>query len=387
MNTSDSEENQTLGDSFSEGTPQSPSSHNESTISNQDDEHAVFMQTIQADFMDVDAAEPIETSQSLRCNVYVSTQPIKEEKGRVRFSFHGSNHPSPSPSSNVSDGQQNTPRSPLKLKSILYNGSEDIPTARCVVLDGPKQHGERLDETTFNLGSAVKQLTFGDDVMDVFEGSQNDMHQMVKGIVTETEQSIATCRSFTRQLSDVGGDLMQKVCTDSGVLSTGFAGSVPTRACNIEQPNEVVADHWQKGSFKTGNATTKERKDSAEASTHPISQNISSPTQEDQCHQSTCMIELINSISIMATKFTKKVQDVANSCHEKGPFVELTPADKDRASTSETPLNQSWFSVDRDTDSISKLTNPQDLSATLNNISLDLTAIPRVDENEQLCEF
>jgi hypothetical protein len=390
----DSDENQTLEDSFMEGPP-SPMPQDESTLTNQDEEFADLMQVIQADFHQ-DVTEPPRMEQRLRCNVYVSSQidgtiptnvPKETGKGRVRFRFDQGNQQNPVPSI----GTQNTtstPRTPFKLKSILCNGSEAIPTTGCVStpgcvsFEGTKQYETKVEETTTALSSAMEQLTFGDDVMDVFERSQEDMSHMMNQITAETEKSMESCRSLSRKLSGASDEMIQKVSAETKSLSDNLAGSVQQSSSDVNKLEEVVADHWKKGHFNTEQKATTTDGQSDDATPSPMTNSTPISIQEQQCDPSKHWMEFLNTVSNIMTEATKAVQYTANSCDEPQRPHSDDLLQEYHHTLSETPLDHSWFSVDHDTDSISKLSNPHDLSNTLNNISLDLTAIPKVEEKE-----
>lgn len=373
-----------MGGSFTEGGTSSPAQQDESTLTDQEEEYAHLMEVIQADFGEGAVVESNEKDPGVRCNVYVSSQTPPQGKARVRFNFHAENHQDASiPATNISLEHQKARRSPLKLNSILCNGADDTPTSGCVALDGSKKYETHLEDTTNALSAAIEQLTFGDDVIDVFESSQNDMNKMMDEVTTETEKSIESCRSLSRKLSGAGGQLIQIVSADTKSLSENFAGSIQNRSCDVNKLKEVVADHWHKGYFNTDKAVDLALDKSA-AAPPSMSQSTLNTLQDGQCDPSKQVFEFLHSVSTMVTDATKAVQHVANTCDDQ---TQRTKTDNIPTS-SETPLNRSWFSVEQDADSISKLTNPHDLSTTLNNISLDLTAIPKIEEkDDQLCEF
>lgn len=280
----------------------------------------------------------------------------------------------------------------------------------------------------------VKQVKFDDEVMDAFERSQSEFSRMVQTMSRASSEPIQFTGPFGRTAS-CGGASTTDVSESFVSLSPTFEGDATWQ--------RSVTDHWN--SFITtptdgGSATA-----DAQIEADPAGKPKSDPSPPLESTATTLQPEpaavkpslarftMDHAEPAYATTTTRNAKTAISSSQDKKQnptmesvlgdmggnikgfigsindgvtsmaaeahkskwmcpkevlkLVDCSQADSPEelvnlsAEAGNSPLDASWFSI-QDSDSISKLTNPQDLSALESlGISLDLTEIPKVDED------
>jgi hypothetical protein len=270
---------------------------------------------------------------------------------------------------------------------------------------------------TMVFSAALHSVSFSDDVIDAVERSQSDWKMMIEKLSNESEAiklnlfkndiSVSTIhcssdRILEQALDDPweasGLDIEQATengeCGDKGIATTEDEQSDPlptTQKFSFkEDPVIRNREHNSRRHIRSEGRRvkmTEERKeenDSKSAFEKGVGgmmnvfgmlgrtvSNMTSDTNLPHCACSSNAMYLLDCAKI----------DLESELHHSMDAENF-------------PLDKSWFSM-QESDSISKLTNPHDLSAlnsTYNgplNLSLDLTAIPTIEDNaeDQLYNF
>jgi len=367
-NDSEGDENQTLPDSLSEG---SPSPTKDSTF---------------RDVKDLADMHPTNLGQRFEdCNS-ISHREDEQSKGFVQWDVAA-----------IPDSQQlfNEATPSLNVSKVRFQDEISVEKQclktkpRKTVLKSalkPTTSDSILTDQLQGLGSScivpgagtpcenpMEFVAFGDNFVEVVERTKLEWNQMIKQLSMGVKSS-----------DDFGTKEGVK-----GVLSNPPGGSNST----TERPEWIRMI----SQLTAGTAEAKASADRSEdCDTYEASQSKEGETELDQdpseefFYASKPLWGLMGSVS---QGITGMIEEAKRSCSNDMfcIFDCSTPADipQELESLSGSPLNFSWFSFDDNDSSISKLTNPRDLSTSLNlnntpnglNLSQDLTAIPKDDDH------
>lgn len=266
-----------------------------------------------------------------------------------------------------------------------------------------QQHaGVKVWETNSKMGGsqvlseAWQTLSFGDDVIDVLERSRSDWNMMVERMSSETES--ISFNPFSKDAPTLSPHSKDVAKLDRRSEEREFKMEQATEKGEVESPSHDEAFvPIRKYSFKVEDVDIPLREQNLRQGInrrirHESERASHEGDQESAFQQGVGGIrDILGSFSQGVAKLTPHSYLPQCACPSNAfDVVDCVKIDLDAdfhqsMAAAKSPLNQSWFSI-QDSDSISKLTNPPDLSAlnsTFNglNLSLDLTEILKIDDH------